>query len=126
MRIIVIIIFLISPTVHSACWKVADFKGYSAKQGASYKIDEDGLTGQEFSVQMTGKGSAVIPSNDLQCTQIATYSIVCLFSEEGRGTVETWSVDPKERVAYFTKSNNGYGMFDGPVLFVGKIKGQCQ
>lgn len=126
MRFISLLLFLVSTTAHSACWTVGDFKGYSAKKGADYNIGIDGLTGQKFSVHIAGEASAVIPSSDLECKQLATHSIACTFSEGGRGTVEIWAVDPEQGVAYYTKSSNGFGIFDGPVLFVGEVKGKCR
>jgi len=121
------LIFLIfCSNAYSQCWEVGDLKGVSAKKGSKYEVSKDGISKSTFKINISGKTSSVTPSSDLKCIQIAANSLTCLYSEDEKGTTETWSVDPENYVAYYTKTNSGFGMFDGAALFVGNIKGLCK
>jgi hypothetical protein len=120
MKIIIIPLLMLSTVSYADCWKVGELKGYSARNSDGYILSADGLTGQEYSLNIDGDGTAVIP-NDMQCMELTAHSILCV----GEGTVEVWSVDPLKNAAYYTKSANGFGAFDGPTIFVGKIIGSC-
>lgn len=110
---------------NAECWKVEELKGYSSRAGSEYKISEDSLTGRTFLVKISGDTSVVTP-NDLTCKQVSSTSLVCISTGKSRGVVETWSVDPKNGIAFYTKSISGYSLFDGRTLFVGKIIGSCK
>ena len=125
MRRLALILFIFCSNAYSQCWEVGDLKGVSAKEGSKYEVSKDGISKNTFKINIAGKNSSVTPSSDLKCMQLATHSLTCLYSENGKGTTETWSVDPENYVAYYTKTNSGYGMFDGAALFVGTIKGSC-
>lgn len=123
--IVLILSILTSPFCNAECWKIGDLKGYSSRAGSEYKISEDSFTGKTFMVQISGATSAVVP-NDLTCKEVSSTSLVCISSEKNRGVVETWSIDPKNGVALYTKSVSGYNIFDGGNLFIGKIIGTCK
>ncbi|MBV2129022.1 hypothetical protein [Arsukibacterium indicum] len=119
-----VFILFLSTSCFAGCWKIGEFSGYSARAGDKYEIKADGLTGRTFMLQIAAEASALVPS-DLTCKQVSSTSLVCISSENHKGVVETWSVDPKNGLAFHTKSISGYGMFDGANLFVGKILGSC-
>jgi hypothetical protein len=125
MRCLALILFIFCSNAYSQCWEVGDLKGVSAKEADKYEVSKDGISKSNFKVNISDNNSSVTPSSDLKCIKIAANSLTCLYSENGKGTTETWSVDPENNVAYYTKTNSGFGMFDGAALFVGNIKGSC-
>jgi hypothetical protein len=125
LRALLLVFAFILPNVSlSECWKVGEFSGVSAKVGDNYTISKDGMTGQNFMIKITGATTSVIPS-DLSCKAASAASAVCIHSEKNRSVVETWSIDPVKKIAFYTKATSGYAIYDGPNLFVGKVLGPC-
>eukprot|EP01036_Dinobryon_divergens_P050999 gene50999-68266_t len=106
------------------CWTVTNLSGTSSKKWDGYESSKDGISKGTFRIQIGNEVSAVVPS-DLKCTRTSDFSVVCLHIADGKSTVETWSVDPDDQVAFYTKTTNGWGGFDGVSAFTGKAKLGC-
>lgn len=126
MRVLILFLAAMSFNAQANCWRVGEFKGYSSIAGNDYKVGSDGISGATFTIQISGKTSGIIPNQDMRCLELAPHSLLCLYSQDGRGTAETWSVDPAKGVAYYSRSRSGFGPFDGSAMFVGRILGSCQ
>lgn len=122
-----LVLFALSQVVTSAradCWTVTGLSGTSIKKGGDYSIVKDGISKGVFHVQINGQGSAVVP-NDLSCSETNPNSVLCVGFGDEKSTVETWTIDPQEGIAYYSKSISGWGFLDGVSAFKGTAKKGC-
>ena len=121
------LIFVYSFTigVHSACWRIEGFQGYSAKSYEKYQITPDGLGSQAFRLVIEENKAALFPSNGLACSKVSETSAVCAATDGVRAIVEVWTVDPIQRKAYQTHSRSGSGALNGSALFIGNVVAAC-
>ena len=124
MNRILIILLLISMDANSECFVVGNFKGSAVRENTNFVIESDGLSDQKFIVDIAGVKSKVTP-NDMICTQGGLNTVLCFSEGNETASIETWAVYPKSNVAIFTKTRNGLGVFNGGMLFTGKILGKC-
>lgn len=112
-------IWLVACGAQANCFKVEELSGYSAKNWADYRFEADGIS-KALYIVIDGEDSFVSDS-DLVCRPLVESlpSLVCMFMEGSKNTVETWSIDLEAGKAFYTKSTQGYGQFDGIMALVG-------
>ena len=110
---------------YAACWRVNGLGGVSTKQWLNYKPEPDRISGREIELVFDGDNSTTSDSSDMSCFQLSTFKLLCLYSSGGKGTAETWSIDPHAMKVFYTKSMSGYGEYDGASLFIGDLAGRC-
>ena len=125
MRLLILFILTIPSLAFAECYVVGDLKGYSVRESDNYVISKDGISSQKYIIEINGDNSSVTP-NDLECTTAGDNALLCLDKSAGnQTTIETWSVYPSKNKVVYTKTINGYGVFNGANMFVGNIKGKC-
>lgn len=107
------------------CFILGDFKGVSAFAQSDFKLEDDGFGKREFIVNIDGDNSSV-SNNNLSFLQVGKHSLIGLYDNNGKTTIETWFIYPLKNKATYTKTINGFGdLFNGTRMFVGNIKGRC-
>ena len=120
-----LLISLFVSSAHSACWRIENLRGHSAKAFDSYDITPDTLRGKIFRLAIEQGSASLSPNGGLSCTRVSSYTAICAATDGAKAMAEVWSVDPVLRKAYQVHSRSGSGKFDGATLFVGDIVGTC-
>lgn len=110
--------------IASECWITDGYQGHGAKAYENFKVNPDGMTSTKYVIVVDGDKSKVL-DNPISFIQVSANSILGLDIVKGKSVVETWSVFPSEKKAIYTKTVNGYGVYDGAAMFVGKVVGSC-
>lgn len=120
-----VVAMLSCPAVNaSKCFTVGQLSGVASHRGDSFKVGGDGFAKQTFQVLVNGKMS-IAPEWDTPCSETAPNTVMCAKSEGGSTTVEMWAVDEATKAVLFTRIRSGFGVFDGAMLFAGKVLGTC-
>lgn len=108
----------------SKCFSVGQLSGVASHRGNAFKVDGDGFAKQTFQVLVNGKMS-IAPEWDTPCNETAPSTVICAKNEGGATTVELWAVDETTKSVLFTRIRSGFGIFDGAMLFSGRVLGTC-
>ncbi|MGZ0019272.1 hypothetical protein [Nitrosomonas sp. wSCUT-2] len=118
------ILLFISMQSVAECYVVGEFKGQSIRQNENFVFADDAMTVQKFMIDIDGNNSKVTPNN-VNCMQMGKNTVICGESSPETSVIEIWSVYPDKKIAVYTKTINGYDIFNGGRLFKGEILGQC-
>ena len=125
MKILVAILIIFSSSLSWAeCYVVGDLKGKAVRENDKYQFSSDSFSGQKFMVEINGEKSSVTP-NDITCTEGGLNTVLCMSNTSVVTSIELWAVYPKDRKVVYSKIRTGLGAFDGGMLFVGNVLGQC-
>lgn len=119
------IAILSCPAVNaSKCFTVGQLSGVASHRGDAFKVAGDGFAKQTFQILINGKMS-IAPEWDTPCSETAPNTVMCAKSEGGSTTVEMWAVDEATKAVLFTRVRSGFGVFDGAMLFAGRVLSAC-
>jgi|GEM_PF-1730348 len=116
------VVWLFASVVQASCYKIEGLSGYSAKGWSGYKFESDAIS-KSLYVVIDGEDSFVSDS-EMVCRPFsdAAASLVCIYMDGAKSTVEAWNIDPQEGRVLYTKNIQGYGEYDGVVAFVGSAE----
>ena len=122
------LLFLIAANpVCAECWLVSGLKGYASNAADNFNIHEDGLSGQQIRIIINGKKSSVTGWEPMAFEEITPQLIVGIYKSDGyKGQVDTFAIDIEHHKVYYTQTKNGYSIFDGAKMFIGKLEGKCK
>ncbi len=122
-----VVLLLMGTYVFGECWVVSGFHGYAGNVADDFTIHKDSLSGQTFNLNIDSDKSTVSGSKEISFTEVTPQLIVGIYrSGTNKGVVESWGVDIKNRMAFYTQTKSGYTIFDGAKMFIGKVEGKCK
>lgn len=115
-------------SVNALCLKTEDYRGTEIREHYQYQPKNSNPSDTVVDLVFDGANSG-ISGTTVRCLQPDT-SILMMHCEnygEGKGYIDTWSVDLKNRIVFFTKHMSGYERYglNGLSVYLGKVVGTC-
>lgn len=118
-------LLLFSVSSYADCWVVGNLHGMTASKSDSYRFTEDAFSSQTFQIKAEREHATVIGS-DLNFIGINPKSVLGIYSEGQRRSVETWNISDDGQRVFYTMTRTGFSDdLDGTKAFVGDVLGKC-
>lgn len=117
-----------SLSVNAICLKTEDYQGLEIKEYNQYYHRKIGTSDSVIDLVFNGVNSG-IAGTGFKCIQPDSSVLLmhCENYSKGKGYIDSWSVDLKNKVVFYTKHVSGFSEIktNGISVYLGRVVGSC-